>query len=463
MKDSRIDLLAKRICENAVKVTPGDNVSINLSDVPSEMACALIKQVNLMGGNPFVTITDSKVSRLLSIENSVTYWEDWSSLEMQKIQKMQCYIAIRGGDNEFEGSDIPQAQTKLIRSITRPVINERVNNTRWCILKWPTSGMSQLNEMSTEAFEDFYFNVCTYDYSKMAAPAEALRQRLLKTDKVRLVANGTDISFSIKGLPAISCTGTHNIPDGEVFTAPVKDSVNGVISYNTKTKYDGVPFNNIKLTVENGKIISWDGPNKLKLDEIFNSDEGARYFGEFAIGINPFVTKATGNILFDEKITGSIHLTPGSSYDDCNNGNKSSIHWDLVLIQTPEFGGGQIYFDNELVRDNGLFVVDDLKCCNPEELNGENEINNELAPPALKECYFPIEEYTSEQIANGWINLLDNKKQSVGILYWCNENYPFIRKRLSIKTFEDVLNVVESSRNEPGFLGFSKEIEEFIK
>jgi aminopeptidase len=321
-----------------------------------------------MGGNPFVTITDSKISRLLSIENSPSYWDNWTSLEIQKMKLMQCYIAIRGGYNEFEASDIPQAQSKLIRSITRPLIDERVNNSRWCILKWPTSGMSQLNEMSTEAFEDFYFNVCTYDYSKMAEPAEALRQRLLKTDKVRIVGNGTDISFSIKDLPAISCTGTHNIPDGEVFTAPVKDSVNGVISYNTKTSQNGTPFSNIKLTVENGKIVSWDGSNKEKLDSIFNTDEGARYFGEFALGINPFISKATGDILFDEKIHGSIHTAVGNSYNDCDNGNKSSIHWDLVLIQTPEFGGGKIWFDNELVREDGLFVVDDLKCCNPDEL-----------------------------------------------------------------------------------------------
>jgi aminopeptidase len=231
---------------------------------------------------------------------------------------------------------------------------------------WPSSSMAQAASMSTEAFEDFYFRVCTMDYRRMNEAAKELVALMQKTDRVRIVSpNGTDITFSIKGIPVIPCTGANNIPDGEVFTAPVRESVNGVICYNTPTIYEGKKFENIVLRFEKGKIIEATGSDTEALNAILDTDEGARYVGEFAIGINPHITDGMCDILFDEKICGSIHLTPGASYDDASNGNISAIHWDMVLIQTEKYGGGQIYFDDVLIRDNGLFVIDALKPLNP--------------------------------------------------------------------------------------------------
>ncbi|MFA7076200.1 MAG: aminopeptidase, partial [Candidatus Izemoplasmatales bacterium] len=190
-----------------------------------------------------------------------------------------------------------------------------------------------------------------------------------KTDKVRIVSPNTDLRFSIKGLNVVPCAGENNIPDGEIFTAPVKDSVNGVIQYNTPSAYRGRVFNDIKLKFKDGKIVEATADDNLDvLEEIFNTDEGARYVGEFAIGVNPKVSTPMTNTLFDEKIAGSIHFTPGNSYDHCPNGNKSSIHWDLVLIQTEAYGGGEIYFDDVLIRKNGIFVIESLKGLNPENL-----------------------------------------------------------------------------------------------
>ena len=243
-----------------------------------------------------------------------------------------------------------------------------MRKTKWVVLRYPNPAMAQNAGTSTEAFEKFYFDVCTLDYSKMDRAMDALRARMERADKVRLTGKGTDLTFSIKGIPAIKCAGHMNIPDGEVYTAPVKDSVNGVITYNAPTLENGIRHENVRLVFKDGKIVGATSSDTAALNAVLDTDEGARYVGEFAIGVNPYVTKPMLDILFDEKISGSIHFTPGCSYDDAFNGNKSSVHWDMVLIQTPEWGGGEIYFDGELIRKDGLFVPDDLKCLNPEAL-----------------------------------------------------------------------------------------------
>ncbi len=229
--------------------------------------------------------------------------------------------------------------------------------------------MAQMAEMSTEAFEDFYFNVCTLDYAKMSRAMQPLVDLMQRTDRVRLKGpRDTDISFSIKGIAAIPCDGKVNIPDGEVFTAPVRDSIKGVIHFNTPTIYRGTTHNDIRLAFSEGRIVEATSSDTARLNEVLNADEGARYVGEFAIGFNPYCTKAMKDILFDEKIAGSIHLTPGSCYDEASNGNKSDIHWDMVLRQTPDGGGGEIWFDDRLIRKDGRFVVAELEGLNPERL-----------------------------------------------------------------------------------------------
>ncbi|HOO28951.1 MAG TPA: aminopeptidase, partial [Lachnospiraceae bacterium] len=287
-----------------------------------------------------------------------------------EMSKMDCYIGVRGTNNVAELSDVPSEKLAMYDLLySTPVHHKiRVPKTRWVVLRYPNDAMAQLSGSSTEAFEDFYFKVCNLDYSKMGEAMKNLISYMDRTDKVRLVAKGTDLTFSIKGIPAIACDGKMNIPDGEVYTAPVRESVNGTISYNTPSLYQGFTYENISLTFENGKIIRALSNNEEKINKVFDTDEGARYIGEFAIGVNPYITKPMKDILFDEKIMGSIHFTPGNCYDEAPNGNKSAIHWDLVLIQTPEYGGGEIYFDDVLIRKDGRFVVSELECLNPENL-----------------------------------------------------------------------------------------------
>jgi aminopeptidase len=287
------------------------------------------------------------------------------------MERMQCYIGARGSLNVSELSDVPADKQKFYeQSVWKRVHHDvRVKKTRWVVLRWPTPSMAQMAEMSTEAFEDCYFNVCTLDYAKMSRAMRPLIERMQRTDRVRLKGpRDTDLSFSIKGIPAVGCDGKLNIPDGEVFTAPVRDSVNGVIHFNCPTLYRGATHNDIRLVFKEGKIVEATSTATRKLNEVLDADAGARYVGEFAIGFNPWCTRPMKDILFDEKIAGSIHFTPGACYDEASNGNKSDIHWDMVLLQTPEYGGGEVWFDDQLIRKDGQFVIPELLPLNPENL-----------------------------------------------------------------------------------------------
>ncbi len=274
---------------------------------------------------------------------------------------MECdaYLGLRGSDNPFDMADIDSKQMQMHQKLFyKPVhLEQRVKRTKWCVLRYPNNAMAQLAQTSQEKFESFYYDVCCLDYEKMSKAMDPLVELMSRTDKVRVVSPGTDLTFSIKGIPVIKCDGTKNIPDGEVYTAPVKDSVNGLITYNAPSLESGITYEKIRFQFRNGKIVdaSCQGLTE-KLNEVLDTDKGARYLGEFSLGVNPFILHPMKDTLFDEKIAGSLHLTPGASYDEAPNGNHSAIHWDLVLIQRPDYGGGEIYFDDKLIRKDGIFT-----------------------------------------------------------------------------------------------------------
>ena len=368
MTDPRYPKLAKLLANYSCELKKGQTALIDVTDIPDEFVIELIRAVRAAGAIPLVETRHSRVGRELLLNTDAPRARLMAELEMARMKKVQAFIALRGSHNASEGSDVPSATMQMYSKILRPVQDYRVNKTNWVVLRWPTPSMAQAANMSTEAFEDFYFNVCTLDYAKMARVMKPLQKRMTKADKVRLVAPGTDLSFSIKGLPGIPCVGTRNIPDGEVFSCPVKDSVNGVIQYNTPTLYAGTKFENIRLEFKAGKIVKATGSNTKKLNEILDTDPGARYVGEYSLGFNPYILNPMCDILFDEKIAGSLHFTPGQAYEDCDNGNRSAVHWDMVLIQRKEWGGGEVWFDGELIREDGLFIPKDLKPLNPENL-----------------------------------------------------------------------------------------------
>jgi aminopeptidase len=371
MTDPREKKLADLLINYACALKSGEKVLIEAIDIPHSFTKAVIESAATAGGSAVVLLKSNEINRALMQAGSESAWNLTADVERLQMENVQCYIGARGSPNVSEMSDVPAAKQKIYETTVWERVHHdiRIKKTRWVVLRWPSPAMAQMAEMSTEAFEDFYFNVCTLDYAKMSRAMQPLKQLMEKTDKVRLKGPGeTDLTFSIKGIPAICCDGRVNIPDGEVFTAPVKESVNGIIRFNCPSIYRGTTQSDIRLAFKNGKIIDAISSATPKLNEVLNADEGARYVGEFAIGFNPYVTKPMKDILFDEKIAGSIHFTPGSCYDEASNGNKSGIHWDMVMRQEPDAGGGEIYFDDKLIRKDGRFVVKDLEALNPENL-----------------------------------------------------------------------------------------------
>jgi aminopeptidase len=368
MTDPRYTKLAKLLVNYSTALKKGDRILLDMIDVPDEFTVEMIRAVRAAGATPFVETRHTRVGREQLLGITEAQAADVRDLEMFRMKKMQAYVAVRGSANNTENADVPGALMQLYSKVIRPVQDYRVNKTRWVVLRWPSPSMAQAAGMSTEAFENLYFDVCTMDYAKMAKAMTPLEKLMKRTDRVHLKGPGTDLTFSIKGIGAKKCEGTRNIPDGEVFSCPTKTSANGVIQFNTPTLYSGSKFENVKLELKNGKVVNATANKAKRLNEILDTDAGARFIGEFAIGFNPYILNPMCDILFDEKIAGSLHFTPGQAYEDCGNGNKSAIHWDMVLIQRPEWGGGEIWFDGKLIRKDGLFVPKELKGLNPQNL-----------------------------------------------------------------------------------------------
>ena len=368
MTDPRYTKLAKLLVEYSTALKKGDHILLDMIDVPDEFTIELIRAVRNAGAVPIVETRHTRVGRELlrgTTEKHATLARD---LELFRMKKMQAYIAIRGSENASENADVPGERMAMYSRVIRPVLNYRVGKTRWCVLRWPTPSMAQGAGMSTEAFENLYFDVCTMNYQKMARAMIPLERRMKRADRVHLKGPGTDLRFSIKDIGAKMCKGDRNIPDGEVFSCPVKTSVNGQIQFNAPTLYSGTKFENVRLEFKDGKVVEATANNTKRLNEILNTDPGARFVGEFSLGFNPYILNPICDILFDEKIAGSLHFTPGQAYEECDNGNRSAVHWDMVLIQRPEWGGGEIWFDGELIRKDGVFLPKDLKPLNPANL-----------------------------------------------------------------------------------------------
>lgn len=365
MKDKRNEILARLLLEYSCHVKPGEVLYLEIKGKETlELGKQVIRIATEMGVTPFWYYNDESLIRQWIRSAKDDQFRKQAELHLELMTRADAYIGLRGSDNPFDLADIDTEQIeKQNKLFYKPVhLEERVKRTKWVVLRYPNNAMAQLAQTSQEAFEDFYYEVCCADYAKMSQAQDKLVALMKATDKVHIKGPGTDLSLSIKDIAIVKCDGTRNIPDGEVYTAPVRDSVNGTITYNTPSLYQGTVYSGISFTFENGKIVkaTCDG-DQARLNKILDTDEGARYVGEFALGVNPFILHPMKDTLFDEKIAGSFHLTPGQCYDEAPNGNQSNIHWDLVLIQRPDYGGGEIYFDDKLIRKDGAFTDPDLE------------------------------------------------------------------------------------------------------
>ncbi len=365
MKDKRNETLARQLIDYSIRLQKGEVLYLEIKGKDAlELGKQIIRLATEKGATPFWFYSDESLMRQWVKTAGDDQFKKQAELHLELMKRADAYIGLRGPDNPFDLADIDRKQIDKNNTLFyKPVhLEERVKRKKWVVLRFPNNAMAQLAETSQEAFEDFYYDVCCADYARMSKAMDGLLKMMEATDKVQIKAPGTDLTFSIKGIPIIKCDGRRNIPDGEVYTAPVRDSINGTITYNTPSLYQGTVYNNISFTFENGKIIkaTCDGLSE-KLNGILDTDEGARYTGEFAIGLNPFILHPMKDTLFDEKIAGSFHLTPGKCYDLAPNGNDSAIHWDLVQIHRPDYGGGEIWFDGKLIRKDGVFTDAELE------------------------------------------------------------------------------------------------------
>ncbi|MFH1144319.1 MAG: aminopeptidase [Candidatus Eisenbacteria bacterium] len=370
--DPRITGLAELLVGYSCNVKRGENLLLESSGfAPVPLMDEIIRIATRKGANVFYQFNNDRLQRSLLLHADEEQIKAQTKHPLQRMKDMQCWIGIRAPENSAELSDVPSKQNRLWGLHYRKPIHlqQRVPHTRWVALRYPNDSMAQGARLPLEKFTDFYFSVCTMDYPRMSKAMTPLKKLMERTDKVAIKAPGTELNFSIKGLPAIKCDGKMNIPNGELFTAPVRESVSGTVCFNAGSLLEGTAFGDIRLTFEKGRAVRAEsGPETKKLNEILDQDEGARYVGEFSFGFNPYITETMNDTLFDEKIAGSFHMALGNAYDECNNGNRSALHWDLIQIQTPRKGGGEIWFDGKLIRKDGLFVPSTLQGLNPERL-----------------------------------------------------------------------------------------------
>jgi aminopeptidase len=372
MRDPRNARLAHVIVHHSTRLQPDEVVLIEAFDVSDGLVLDLVEEVHRARALPLVFLRSNAVNRALLTGGGEAQFKLQGDVELYAMKKAAAYVGLRGAQNSSELADVPPDRLALhAEHVGQPVhLGYRVDHTRWVVLRYPTPSMAQLANMSTEQFEEFFYRVCTLDYARMADAMAPLAERMRRTDRVRVTGPGTDLRFRIRDIGVVPCEGHRNLPDGECYTAPVRDSVEGTIAYNTPSLYQGTTFTGVRFTFEGGRIVGVEGEPADRLRGILDTDEGARYVGEFSLGFNPHILHPMKDTLFDEKIAGSLHFTPGQAYASADNGNRSRVHWDLVLIQRPDYGGGEVWFDDERIRLDGRFVVPDLEPLNPERLLG---------------------------------------------------------------------------------------------
>jgi len=364
--DKREEGLIETILSYSCCVKEGDKVIIEvLGGSALGFVERLCEAINQKSGNSYVVFRDEtkEANRLRTISH-----EDmvkWCAEDLERAKNSDVYIMIKAPDGDNQLATLTKLQQELYQlNYYKPLYNYVLNNMRWLSMRYPSPGLAMNAGMSLDAFRERYFQLCETDYTEIAEAMVSLQSLMDRTDNVRIVGKGTDVTFSIKNMPVHQCDGKINLPDGEVYTAPIKESINGHVIFNVPSNFQGVRHENVRFTFENGRVVKEDSSAQGVLTSLLDIDEGARYVGEFALGVNPFIKEPLGDILFDEKIAGSFHFALGNCYDNASNGNKSAIHWDLVCIQSLAYGGGEIYFDDVLVRKNGVFLMDTLNKLN---------------------------------------------------------------------------------------------------
>lgn len=372
MKKTERVALADQFMVRALKAAPGEWFWIEHEGPKArKLAAVCAERVIRQGGLPLLIDSGSDVLNARLPDSSEQEIAEKGTQALDLMKKMQGYIRVTDDADLARIRVSPEKMKSHKRAMTE-VMRYRMAHLKWLVVSAPTVEFARACGMTKKAFDQFYLNACLVNYGTMAEAVQPLQKLMEKTEEVRIYSPSqeTDLTLGLVKRPVVPCVGQHNLPDGECYTAPARESLNGVIKF-CLSNYEGHKFQHVKLWFKDGQVVDAQAENKKKTREIENllsTDDGARYVGEFALNFNPMIFHPTGDILFDEKINGGLHLALGLSPPESDNGNRSGIHWDLVHIQRRDYGGGQLFFNRRLVRENGLFVLKRLRPLNPRGL-----------------------------------------------------------------------------------------------
>lgn len=366
--DPRFRKIASTVMRHSLKIKPGEKVIISAVDDGDKLCEALVEEAYACGALPFVSLEQTNVRRAILLGATQEQLELMAKPTVALMEEMDCSVTISAPYNSCEFSLVDQEKQTMYTKYCRSQISRARGKLRWVSLTYPNHAMAQNAGMSLSDFSDYYFDLMTMDYEKLERASLPMAMRMRAADKVRIVAPGTDLTVSLKGFTALIAAGEHNLPDGEIASTPDRYSVNGTISFNIPSMHNGFLFKDVVLTFKDGKLVDASANDTERFWREVSLDEGCRYIGEFSMGTSPFVNQIVHETLFDEKMGGSMHMALGACYNfpGRDNGNRSSIHWDLIQSHRPEHGGGEVWIDGELVRKDGIYLPEDLRTLNPD-------------------------------------------------------------------------------------------------
>lgn len=356
MSHNQWDELAKILVSYSTKVRPGERVLITMMEVDTfPLARAVYSQVIKAGGLPYVEFQSAYLERDLLLHGNQEQLDWVTEPSARGMEWADVYIGLRGNRNPYEFSGIQAGKIKAHRRALGHISAMRNELTRWVLVRVPNESLAQQAEMSLDEMMDFFFSATLKDWQQEANRYRELQVIFERAEQVHITGRGTDLTFSTRGRKYEVGDGTLNMPDGEIYTSPVDDSVNGVIAFDFPGVYSGQRVTGISLGFSKGHLVKATAEgNQELLDQLLSMDEGARRVGEFGVGTNFGIQRFCYDILYDEKIGGTIHLALGRAYAECGGVNQSALHWDLIKDLRKE---GAVSLDGIKVLENGKFLV----------------------------------------------------------------------------------------------------------
>lgn len=357
MRDPRVAKVAQILVDYSTEVKEDEVVLIYTFEGAKPLFLAVYREV--VRRNPKEIISDIRFEEMDEIffqEADDIQLDRFPSLDMSQMEHTDVWIGLRAYANTRRLTSVDPRKVGRRSKVLRPIQRERVENTRWVLTVFPTEALAQEADMSLSEFEDFYYRSVDIDWRKLSQEQEEIRELFQKGQEVTIKAEDTDLTMRIEGRTVVNADGKMNMPDGEVFTTPLEDSVNGHIKYTYPAIYSGREVDGVELWFEDGEVVQAKATKGEEfLLEMLATDEGAKRLGEVAVGNNFAIDRFVKNILFDEKIGGTVHLALGASYKETGGKNESAIHWDMIKDLRY---GGEIYLDGELIQKDGVWVYE---------------------------------------------------------------------------------------------------------